>query len=118
MVVASWGPLGRPLGSLFGHLGPSWGHLGVLEIFSQLAPSWAVLGTLGASWPVLGRRPGAKLSLRGPCRDFAGDCSGYFSPRDPRRPARTSSKYSKAVTRDLSTRLARWASEFRIEPSW
>ena len=56
MKLASWGPLGGPLGVILGRLRGALGCLeailGVLErSFGDSWPSWAVLG---ASWPVLG----------------------------------------------------------------
>ena len=56
MIWASWSPLGRLLGALFGPLGGLLGRLGA--ILGVLERSWAVLEAswtlLGASWGPLG----------------------------------------------------------------
>ena len=56
MILASWSPLGRPLGALLGPLGGLLGRLGA--ILGVLERSWAVLeaswALLGASWGPLG----------------------------------------------------------------
>ena len=58
-MLASWGPLGTPLGALLGPLG---GLLG--RLFAVLGPSWAMLGPSGPTWGALRGRlrpPGTPL---------------------------------------------------------
>ena len=67
MILASWSPLGRPLGALFGPLGGLLGRLGA--ILGVLERSWAVLE---ASWALLGAllaRLGALWPLEKSCED-------------------------------------------------
>eukprot|EP00959_Pyramimonas_sp_CCMP1952_P170359 3559392-Pyramimonas_sp.AAC.1 len=56
-ICVSWGPLGRPSGSLeacWRLLGLSGGHLGRLQtIFRQLGASWTVWGASGTLWGTL-----------------------------------------------------------------
>ena len=70
-MLASWGPLGGPLGALLGPLGGLWGHHGA--ILGGLVRSWAVLaasgrllrlprkalGAQGAPWSLQGLKFGA-----------------------------------------------------------
>ena len=68
MILASWGPLWRPLGGLLGRLGGLFGRLGALvgRLGGLLGPLGRFLGRLGGLMGRLGARVGRLGGLLGP----------------------------------------------------
>ena len=107
-MLASWGPVGRPLEASWRHRGPSGGHLGRLGAIIGLVGALLdrVGGLLGLSWgdpegpedrPQEFQAAPGVLFVRGPLG---------AAPR-----ARSRNTVNQLITGDLSTPLARWAGE-------